>query len=113
VQGHVYVHLFSESARCTVQYTHMNLLFWGLTTGVIGKVLLVVGILKAHGEISHEHRIDAKVLKTFQTEKWLSLGGLFLIVVGYAFEIYFYGFTPLLTCIGDECASAAALILSQ
>jgi len=48
----------------------MNLLFWGLTTGVIGKVLLVVGILKAHGQITHEHRIDAKVLRTFHTEKY-------------------------------------------
>lgn len=91
----------------------MNLLFWGLTTGVIGKVLLVVGILKAHGQIAHEHRIDAKVLRTFHTEKILTLLGLFLIVVGYAIEIYFYGFTPLLTCTGSECASAAAVLLSQ
>jgi len=91
----------------------MNLLFWGLTISVIGKVLLVIGILKAHGQISHEHRIDAKVLKTFQTEKWLSLAGLFLIVVGYALEIYFYGFTPLLTCAGADCAGAAAGILTN
>ena len=89
----------------------MNLLFGGLTTGVIGKVLLVVGILKAHGQITHEHRIDAKVLRTFHTEKILTLLGLFLIVLGYAMEIYFYGFTPLLTCVGSECAAAA--ILSQ
>jgi len=89
----------------------MNLLFWGLTTGVIGKVLLVVGILKAHGQIAHEHRIDAKVLQTFHTEKILTLLGLFLIVIGYAMEIYFYGFTPMLTCVGSECAAAA--ILSQ
>lgn len=89
----------------------MNLLFWGLTISVIGKVLLVIGILKAHGEISSEHRIDAKVLKTFQTEKWLSLAGLFLIVVGYALEIYFYGFTPLLTCGGADCASAVGASL--
>jgi len=72
---------------------------------------LVVGILKAHGQITHEHRIDAKVLRTFHTEKILTLLGLFLIVLGYAMEIYFYGFTPLLTCVGSECAAAA--ILSQ
>jgi len=91
----------------------MNLLFWGLTIGVGGKVLLVVGILKAHGQIAHEHRIDAKVLRTFHTEKILTILGLFLIVLGYALEIYFYGFTPLLTCTGAECANAAALLLSQ
>jgi len=91
----------------------MNLLFWGLTTSVVGKVLLGVGILKAHGQITHEHRIDAKVLHTFHTEKILTILGLFLMVLGYALEIYFYGFTPLLTCIGDECVAAASAILSQ
>jgi hypothetical protein len=91
----------------------MNLLFWGLTASVAGKVLLVIGILKAHGEISHEHRIDQKVLKTFETERLLTLLGLALIVFGYALEIYFYGFTPLLTCSGEDCAVAASLILSQ
>lgn len=91
----------------------MNLLFWGLTISVIGKVLLAVGILKAHGEISHEHRIDEKVLQTFKVERWLTIIGLFLIVAGYAMEIYFYGFTPLLTCFGEECSAAASVILSQ
>jgi hypothetical protein len=91
----------------------MNLLFWGLTTGVIGKVLLVVGILKAHGQIAHEHRIDAKVLRTFHTEKILTLAGLFLIIIGYGLEIHFYGFTPLLTCTGHECLPATDVILPQ
>ena len=91
----------------------MNFLFWGLTISVIGKVFLVVGILKAHGVISHEHRIDQKVLKSFQTEHTLTLIGLALIVIGYTMEIYFYGFTVLLTCSGNECAAAVGTILSQ
>lgn len=91
----------------------MNLLFWGLTTGIIGKVLLVVGVLKAHGEIAHEHRIDAKVLKTFKTERWLTILGLFLMVIGYGMEIYFYGFTPLLTCEGTQCGAAIGSLFTQ
>lgn len=91
----------------------MNLLFWGLTTGIIGKVLLVVGVLKAHGEIAHEHRIDAKVLKTFKTERWLTILGLFLMVIGYGMEIYFYGFTPLLTCEGAQCGAAIGSLFTQ
>ena len=91
----------------------MNILFWGLTISVLGKVLLVIGILKAHGEITHEHRIDAKVLKTFETERLLTILGLLLIVIGYGLEIYFYGFTPLLTCEGAECASAVGALLTQ
>jgi hypothetical protein len=91
----------------------MSVLFWGLTVSVVGKILLGVGILKAHGQISHEHRIDQKVLKTFQTERWLTLLGLALMVFGYALEIYFYGFTQLLTCTGGDCAVAASALLSQ
>jgi hypothetical protein len=89
----------------------MNILFWGLTVGVFGKVLLVIGILKAHGQIAHEHRIDAKVLRTFKTERWLTILGLALIVLGYGLEIYFYGFTPLLTCSGTDCAGAVGSVL--
>jgi len=89
----------------------MNLLFWGLTTSIVGKVLLAIGILKAHGVISHEHRIDAKVLKSFKLERVLTIVGLFLMVLGYAMEIYFYGFTPLLTCSGADCAGAVGATL--
>lgn len=91
----------------------MNLLFWGMTVGVTGKILLGVGILKAHGEISHEHRIDARVLKSFKTERILTLLGLFLIVVGYSMEVYFFGLTPFLTCEGGDCAAALGTLLSQ
>ena len=84
----------------------MNLLFWGLTISVVGKVFLAIGVLRFHSEIVHEHRIDAKVIRTFHTERWLTILGVMLIVVGYAMEIYFYGLTPMLTCIGDECAAA-------
>lgn len=84
----------------------MNLLFWGLTIGVAGKIMLAIGILLAHSGIMHEHRIDAKVLKSFKTEHWLTIVGIALIVIGYAMEIYFYGFTPFLTCSGQECMAA-------
>jgi hypothetical protein len=84
----------------------MNALFWGLTIGAAGKVLVVVGVLLAHSEIAHEHRIDAKVLRVFKTERWLTILGLVLIVVGYLLEMYFYGFTHLLECTEIECAAA-------
>ena len=84
----------------------MNFLFWGLTISVVGKILLAVGVLLAHSEIAHEHKIDAKVLKSFRIERWMTITGIALIVIGYALEIYFYGFTPFLTCEGMECMAA-------
>lgn len=91
----------------------MNLLFWGLTISVIGKVLLAVGVLLAHSEIAHEHRIDKKVLKSFVLERWLTIFGLALIVFGYALEIYFYGLTSFLTCEGFECSAAVSAAFSS
>lgn len=91
----------------------MNLLFWGLTIGVVGKVLLAAGVLMAHSELAHERRIDQEVLKTFRLELWLTLFGLLLIVIGYGLEVYFYGFTPLLTCTADECGAALIKAFNQ
>lgn len=93
----------------------MNLLFWGLTISMVGKVMLASGVLIAHSELAHERRIDQLVIKSFRVERILTVLGLFLIVGGYFMEIYFYGFdTSLLTCMGAQCETvAAAAILGQ
>ena len=96
-----------------MRYTvSMNLLFWGLTVSLIGKVLLAAGVLLAHFEIEHERRIDQLVLKTFRIERVLTIAGILLIVGGYFMEIYFYGFTTsLLTCSGPECVASVGAVL--
>ena len=91
----------------------MNILFWGLTISMIGKVMLAAGVLIAHAEIAHEMRIDRRVLQSFRVEKVLTIMGLLLIVFGYLLEIYFYDFTSMLTCFGDACRLNAAATLSQ
>lgn len=92
----------------------MNFLFWGLTIGLVGKVMLATGVLIAHSELAHERRVDKLVLKSFKLERVLTVLGILLIVGGYFMEIYFYGFTTtLLTCHGEQCAAQAAVILSQ
>lgn len=83
----------------------MNILFWGLTVSVIGKVLVACGVLFAHAKIKREHRIDQKVLKSFRTEFVITVVGLLLIVFGYFLEVYFYHFADLLSCSLPECAA--------
>jgi hypothetical protein len=82
----------------------MNILFWGLTVSLIGKVLVVCGVLFAHAKIKHEHRIDKMVLASFRTEFVITVIGLLLIIFGYFLEIYFYHFADLLSCSLMECA---------
>ena len=84
----------------------MNILFWGLTIGTVGKVLLAVGVIIAHSGIVKERRIDNAVLRSFKIEHTITILGLIMIVLGYFMEIYFYGFTPFLTCSGAECSAA-------
>lgn len=91
----------------------MNLLFWGLTIGLSGKILLVVGVLLAHNQIAHEQKIDNLVLRSFRKEKVLTILGLLLIIVGYLMEVYFYGFAQMLTCSGAECAANLGTLISQ
>lgn len=92
----------------------MNLLFWGLTVGVIGKVLLAAGVLIAHTELAHEMKVDNLVLQSFKLERILTIAGIILIVAGYFMELSFYGFaTEMLTCSREECENAAAAILAR
>lgn len=89
----------------------MNLLFWGLTISLIGKAMIALGVLMAHGKIAQEKRIDKAVIHSFHVEQLITAAGLLLIVLGYFMEIYFYGFTPLLTCSGAECAASVGSLL--
>jgi pilus assembly protein TadC len=91
----------------------MSILFWGLTIGTIGKVFVALCILRVHQIMAEEQKIDARVIRSFKTEKAFTAIGVVLIVIGYVLEIYFYGLTPLLSCYGTECSQAAAALLSQ
>lgn len=91
----------------------MNLLFWALTIGVIGKVLLAAGVLWAHTTLAEEHIVDAKVIKTFRIEHTLTIIGITLIIVGYFIELYFYGFTPFKDCDIETCGAALNAAFSR
>jgi len=81
----------------------MNLLFWAITLGVLGKVLVAIGILKVHYVMAMEKCIDEIVIRSFTLEKILTYFGIILIVLGYALEIYFYGHSGMLTCTLGAC----------
>ncbi|HEY0964631.1 MAG TPA: hypothetical protein VGE31_02455 [Candidatus Paceibacterota bacterium] len=91
----------------------MNILFWGLTIGTIGKVLLAVGVIVAHSGLMKERKIDNVVIQSYHREHIITIIGIILIIIGYAMEIYFYGFTPFLTCHGEECSAAVLNAFNQ
>ncbi len=85
----------------------MSLLFWGLTCGVIGKILLAAGILRVHFVMAQERRIGEKVIHSFHYEKVVTIIGIGLIIIGYLLELYFYNGAHLITCSGQDCMAGA------
>lgn len=85
----------------------MNILFWGLTLSLFGKVLLAVGVLLAHAKLAEEHRIDLQVIRTIRIEFIITGIGLALIIFGYLLETYFFHAADLLTCYGIDCVDAS------
>ena len=66
------------------------MLFWGLTLGIVGKVLLGITVIMVHSKITHEKRIDGLVLMEMRREQRLALVGIILMVIGYVLELSFY-----------------------
>ena len=87
----------------------MNLLFWGLTLGTIGKVLLALAVLHMHHTLVREHRVDKFVILSYQQERILTFIGIVLIVAGYILEIYFYQPAAMLTCRPEDIGCVLGL----
>lgn len=83
----------------------MSLLFWALTLGVVGKVMLAIGILKVHYVMAQERSIGERVIHSFRYEMVVTLIGVFLIITGYLCELYFYNGANLLTCSEAHCSA--------
>jgi len=68
------------------------MLFWGLTLGVVGKVLLGATVIMVHSKITHEKHIDGIVLMEMKRERWIAFFAIFLMIIGYLLELAFYGY---------------------
>lgn len=73
------------------------LLFWGITLGMVGKILLGIAVLRVHMGIFREHKIDDVVLKTIKRERTITYIALLLIVIGYGIEMIAFGYLPTLS----------------
>lgn len=69
-----------------------NALFWGLTLGIIGKVILGIAVVSVHWRIVKEHKIDGKVLTEMRRERNLAIFGVIFMILGYLLELVSYGY---------------------
>lgn len=83
----------------------MNILFWGITLGVIGKLVLGFAVLRVHTHIREERKIDNVVIKSIKREEVLTVIALALIVAGYVLEVAFYNGLNFFSCFGIDCTA--------
>lgn len=72
----------------------MLLLYAAITLGTVGKLILGIAVLRVHAYILKEHKIDEVVLRAMRRERYITIGGVMLIVLGYFLEMYFYYGNP-------------------
>ena len=65
----------------------MDILFIGLTFGIVGKVMLGLSVILVHGKIAHDHRIDGPVLREMKRERNIAMVGIAFMVLGYFLEL--------------------------
>lgn len=72
----------------------MDFLFWGITLGVAGKIMLGLAVMMVHWRVVKEHKIDKRVISEMRRERNIALIGIILILVGYILEMLFFGYLP-------------------
>lgn len=65
------------------------MLIFGITLGMIGKVLLGVTVIRVHSHLAKEHKVDDDVVNQIHLEKILGTFAILLILIGYLLEIYY------------------------
>lgn len=76
----------------TTATTMFDLLFWGITLGTFGKIVLGITVVSVHWKIVKEHKIDGAVLKEIRKERNFAIFAILCILVGYMLEIAYYDF---------------------
>ena len=72
-------------------------LYIGITLGTFGKLILGIAVLRVHAHIIREHKIDSDVISAMKRERYITIFGIFCILVGYILEMMFYANTTLLS----------------
>lgn len=68
------------------------MLIFGLTLGIIGKVLLGIAVVRVHWHIASEHKIDGDVVRAIKKERWVAGCAIIFMIAGYILEVIHWGF---------------------
>ena len=72
----------------------LDQLFWGLSLGMLGKVMLGATVINVHAHIVKERKIDIDVIKEMKRERRIGVFAVFFILAGYVMELAYFNFLP-------------------
>ena len=61
--------------------------FIGLTLEFAGTLLISISVLLVHSRVVKEHKIDESVVRQIKKEKWVTVSGIILIIIGYLLQV--------------------------
>lgn len=67
----------------------MEIVFIGEIFTVVGKIMVILAVLHMHSTLIAEHKIDRKVVLSYQQERILTWLGLLSIVLGFSLQVLF------------------------
>lgn len=57
------------------------------TLDLIGKLMIAYTAISVHLRLSHEHKVDAEVIHTIKTERWVGIAGIILMILGWLIHV--------------------------
>lgn len=60
---------------------------FGFTIQTFGELLIAYTVLRVHGRVRQEHKIDARVFAAMKREQVIGATGMMLIVVGWLVQV--------------------------
>ena len=59
----------------------------GLTFEFIGTILIAISVFKVHTNVMRERKIDKNIIEEIRKERYLTLVGIILIILGYLLQL--------------------------
>ena len=59
----------------------------GMTAEAVGTLLIAFTVIRTHGIVSRERRIDKRVLQAIHWERMMAVVGVICLFIGYIFQV--------------------------
>lgn len=59
----------------------------GFVIHTLGELMVAFTVLRVHGQVVRDHKLDKKVFTQMRLEQWLGMAGVTCIILGFVLEL--------------------------